>query len=566
MRKRYIGDYDHAVLASRASGSGNSARSLVYADGILLSNLLGNGATFTPRWGLVTPEEIERVDVLYGPFSAAYPGNSAGAIVDYVTRMPTRLEAHAKVQAYDAAPSTSTAPTSATAAGQAQRLDRQRAGAWSWWVDVHRLDSDGQPMTFATRLVSAGHGAATGTPVTGAVAGAESAPARPWWLLGARHADAHACRTTPSSSWPRRHADAARELHARPLAQRLRALGAELPARRGRAARSTAARSTIDGRGYTLAPTDFMPSTGAWSTGRTASPSKSHTRGSWDWEAAASLYDYREDRVRAPTAALPGALAGGPGRITDMARHRLEHAGAQGHLAAAAARAQAGAHVVEFGVQRDAFRLRTPRRRHRRLARRRARCRGLALRGRDRAAEPVRAGRLALRAALARVLACAPRTLARLRRQRLERASALTSSGARRHVSPKAALAYELAPGVDAQGLARPRGAHADRGRAVPGHVVTQRTVVNNDPNLRPEKSWTGELTAETRAQRGSARCARRCSPSTPATRSTRRPTSPPAPTSPTVQNVDAHPHPRRRARRRRRAGGLRRRSTSTPA
>src|SRR5688500_18926038 len=54
VRKRYIGDYNHAVLSTRASGSGNSARSLVYADGVLLSNLLGNGAAFTPRWGLVT--------------------------------------------------------------------------------------------------------------------------------------------------------------------------------------------------------------------------------------------------------------------------------------------------------------------------------------------------------------------------------------------------------------------------------------------------------------------------------------------------------------------------------
>jgi iron complex outermembrane recepter protein len=97
VRKRYIGDYDHAVLASRASGTGNSARSLVYADGILLSNLLGNGASFTPRWGLVTSEEIERVDVLYGPFSAAYPGNSVGAVVDYVTLMPTQFEATAAV-------------------------------------------------------------------------------------------------------------------------------------------------------------------------------------------------------------------------------------------------------------------------------------------------------------------------------------------------------------------------------------------------------------------------------------------------------------------------------------
>ena len=44
VRKRYIGDYNHAILSTRASGTGNSARSLVYADGILLSNFLGNGA------------------------------------------------------------------------------------------------------------------------------------------------------------------------------------------------------------------------------------------------------------------------------------------------------------------------------------------------------------------------------------------------------------------------------------------------------------------------------------------------------------------------------------------
>ena len=107
VRKRYIGDYNHAILSSRASGTGNSARSAVYADGILLSNYLGNGIakapTFAPRWGLVTPEEIERVDVMYGPFSAAYPGNSAGAVVDYVTRMPTQLEAHVKLGLFVAA-------------------------------------------------------------------------------------------------------------------------------------------------------------------------------------------------------------------------------------------------------------------------------------------------------------------------------------------------------------------------------------------------------------------------------------------------------------------------------
>ena len=41
IRKRYIGDRN-SIVASRSSGTLVSARSLVYADGLLLSNLLGN--------------------------------------------------------------------------------------------------------------------------------------------------------------------------------------------------------------------------------------------------------------------------------------------------------------------------------------------------------------------------------------------------------------------------------------------------------------------------------------------------------------------------------------------
>ena len=149
VRKRYIGDYDHAILSTRASGTGNSARSLVYADGILLSNLLGNGAGFTPRWGLVTPEEIERVDVLYGPFSAAYSGNSAGAIVDYVTRMPSRLEAHVKLQGftqrYDLY------QTDARFSGHQESASiGSREGGLAWWLNLNRLDSNAQPITYSS--------------------------------------------------------------------------------------------------------------------------------------------------------------------------------------------------------------------------------------------------------------------------------------------------------------------------------------------------------------------------------------------------------------------------------
>ena len=158
VRKRYIGDYNHAVLSSRASGTGNSARSAVYADGILLSNYLGNGVsglTFAPRWEMVSPQEIERVDVMYGPFSAAYPGNSAGAIVEYMTRMPTRFEAHAKAD-YEHQPFDLYGTRSDFDAWQTSLALGDRAGALSWWIDASHTDSQGQPLTFATRALSTG--------------------------------------------------------------------------------------------------------------------------------------------------------------------------------------------------------------------------------------------------------------------------------------------------------------------------------------------------------------------------------------------------------------------------
>src|SRR3954469_8606446 len=156
VRKRYIGDYNHAVLSSRASGTGNSARSAVYADGILLSNYLGNGVgglTYPPRWGLVTPEEIDRVDAMYGPFSAAYPGNSVGAVVDYVTRMPTQLEGHAKA-GFSSQPFDLYGTHSTFNAWQASASAGNRSGDGSWFFNVSHTDSHGQPLTFATRLAS----------------------------------------------------------------------------------------------------------------------------------------------------------------------------------------------------------------------------------------------------------------------------------------------------------------------------------------------------------------------------------------------------------------------------
>lgn len=64
VRKRHIGD-TQAPIATRTSGVGSSARSLIYADDVLLSALIGNNnSSASPRWAFVAPQEIERIDVL----------------------------------------------------------------------------------------------------------------------------------------------------------------------------------------------------------------------------------------------------------------------------------------------------------------------------------------------------------------------------------------------------------------------------------------------------------------------------------------------------------------------
>ena len=99
VRKRFTAGYNHAVLSGRSLGTDISARSAVYADGILFSNNLGNGATYSPftrHVGAWLCRKRLSTDGMYGPLSAAYPGNLVGAMVDYVSRMPQQPEAHVK--------------------------------------------------------------------------------------------------------------------------------------------------------------------------------------------------------------------------------------------------------------------------------------------------------------------------------------------------------------------------------------------------------------------------------------------------------------------------------------
>lgn len=95
IRKRYVGDRN-ALIGGRSHGTLQAPRGVVYADGVLLSNFLGRFNA--PRWNMVAPEEISRVDVLYGPYSALYPGNSIGTTVLITTRDPGAFTSSGRVQ------------------------------------------------------------------------------------------------------------------------------------------------------------------------------------------------------------------------------------------------------------------------------------------------------------------------------------------------------------------------------------------------------------------------------------------------------------------------------------
>ena len=150
VRKRNYGD-TQPVMATRTWGVNSSARSLVYADDVLLSALIANNNTIgAPRWGMVAPEEIQRIDIMYGPFAAAYPGNSMGAVMQITTRMPDKFEgsisqtlAFQNFQQYNTRDTYRTSQTSATFGN--------RSGNLSWWISANHMDSYSQPLAYITQ-------------------------------------------------------------------------------------------------------------------------------------------------------------------------------------------------------------------------------------------------------------------------------------------------------------------------------------------------------------------------------------------------------------------------------
>ncbi|WP_370679850.1 TonB-dependent receptor [Comamonas sp. GB3 AK4-5] len=355
VRKRYIGDYNHAILSTRASGTGNSARSAVYADGILLSNYLGNGiangSNYAPRWGMVSPKEIERVDVMYGPFSAAYLGNSAGAVVDYVTRMPSKFEAHVSA-GYTAQPNHLYNTHQTFNSWQTSASLGSKSGDWSWWLSLNHGSNQGQPQTFTTATQASGRPGAAGVPVTGYVAGLNTSN-QPWYILG-------------TGTQYQSVQDQAKLKLAYDISPTLRAsytLGWWQNSSQGRSQSYLSGPDgqpiysgdiNIQGNSYTLGATAFPLTDEAQTHVMHGFSLKSHTQGLFDWELAASVFDYLKDQQRAPTVALPQAASSGAGTLQDQNGTGWRTVAAKGTWRPSGLQ---GAHIVDFGLGHDRYQL-----------------------------------------------------------------------------------------------------------------------------------------------------------------------------------------------------------------
>ena len=330
VRKRHVGD-NFAPVATRTSGLGSSARSLIYADGVLLSALIANNnGNGSPRWTLVAPEEISRIDVLYGPFSAAYAGNSIGTTINIITRQPDRFEASARfvtnVQKFDLYNTRLTLPTRQYGVSVGDRV-----GPLSLFAAFTRTDAMSQPVTVVTAAT-----APAGT--TGALPGLTRLGAANA-ILGVGGLEHHI-----QDTWKLK---TALDLGAGSRLSYLLGIwtddttgGVEtyLSGTGGAPAYSSAFNSSVYARNALhVAHALTFEGSSPW----------------FDWHVVGTSYRYAHDRQNTPSAALPGGFAGGAGSI-----QRQDGTGWVTFDAKAAWRPTEGdAHVLSLGAHADRYSL-----------------------------------------------------------------------------------------------------------------------------------------------------------------------------------------------------------------
>lgn len=349
VRERFIGDRN-GIIATRTIGTLSSAQSMLYADGVLLSNLLGNSFAFPPRWGMVSPEEIESISMMYGPFSALYAGNSFGGVMSIATRMPEKFEAHATAQAFTQR--FKLYGTDETYSGNHQTASvGNKVGDFAFWLGVDRLENEGQPMNFSTASLSS-----TAPGMSPVVTGAyqdKSETGTPRVIFGANSID----RTEQTNIKFKAAYDISPEMKA---AYTLGIWNMDGKTDVESYLKDSAGNPVYNGRvnfnGKRYDVSGMNPAEAESLHVMHALDLKSNTKGFFDWQLTFSDYDYQTDKNSAANATSSAStLAGNPyltrtGRVTDMS-------GTGWTVFDARATLRPQGHIIDIGYHVDQYEL-----------------------------------------------------------------------------------------------------------------------------------------------------------------------------------------------------------------
>ena len=352
IRQRHIGD-TQSPITTRTSGVGASARTLLYVDGILISALIGNNNTSaSPKWGLITPDAVARVDVLNGPFSAAFAGNSIGSVVAFVTRMPNGLEAHVQIQGASQS-FAKYGDDKSFGTGRFAADVGDRFGPLAFRLSYNHLDSRAQPLSYVTAITPAATGPG-GVPVTGAFMDANRA-GLPIAVLGSSGLE-HQVQDNASGrlTWDISPSLTAAYTFGLFLNTDRSTVNSYL--RDAAGAPVYAGPLNIGGHAYNLAAASF--SNGVYHLGETQLAQglslSSHTDGAFDFDLTATTFDDLKGHQRTPSAALPGGFSGSAGTYAQLDGTGWYTLDANGKWRPSAS------HTLSFGAHQDGFRLDNP--------------------------------------------------------------------------------------------------------------------------------------------------------------------------------------------------------------
>jgi iron complex outermembrane recepter protein len=339
VRKRNDGD-NQAVLATRSWGLNSSARTLIYYDDLLISALIGNNNSgASPKWNLVSPEAIGRVDFLNGPFAAAYPGNSIGGVLLITSKMPAKPFAVAKetvsVMPWNQYGTRDTYVTSQTSAAAGDRN-----GPLSWLVTANYLDSYQQPLTYTTNGVIP-----AGTSGTFPALNKQGVPAN---VVGTGTL-AHSQQTSGNIRVA---------YDVSPLVQATYSFGIWNNVQTSNP--QTYLRSIATGAPTFAGITAFASNKYIWDQTHMSNglALKSDTRGVFDFDLSVSSYNYLQDIQHNPFTVTPAGVGYSPnGRITRNDGTSWQNADAKGIWRPFGVD---GAHEVSFGLHGDRYRFENP--------------------------------------------------------------------------------------------------------------------------------------------------------------------------------------------------------------